>query len=735
MTWGVLNAAMLAGLLGVLIPLLVHLWSRRHEEMIDWGAMMFLELGERERRRPRLAGWLVMLTRMALLALVALALARPFWTPSGSAAGADATRGGGGRRDVVLVLDGSASMGRKVGGTTPRALALRWARGFVARLRPGDAVAVVVAGERARALVDPPSVDRGRIEAALDGVAASRGSSDLPSALVEAFRILERAPGPGRDVIVLGDGQRFAWRAGEPMRWGLVRDLHRRAPGPPHLWALAFGAGTPPDAPNGSLGPITTSRALVTPGMPVTVTTSLANAGPGPLTRAVELLVDGRAEPGSGRVVGPVPVGGKASLSFRVVPATLGEHLLSVRLVGDDAMPGDDEASAPIVVTAALPVLLVDGEPGLEPLSGATDFLRAALAPTGLDAAPIRASVVTAEALDAAALEGRRVVVLADVERLRGDQAAALGRFVEAGGGLVLAPGDRAAPEAWNAHAWMPARLGAVRGDSGRREAVAHPAPRTFRGPVLSRFARGDAPPLAEADLFAYRLLDPSPGSSVTARLDTGDPWAVEGRHGRGRVLLLAAPLGAGAGTLPVNPEFVPLVHEWAFHLASGRSEPRAVRPGEPLAFDLDPPPAAEVATLPLRVPGGAVVPAPVVRSPGAARAVYHDTSEPGVYRLSLPGPPGGFAHASVVGDPREFDLTPLGPGEAEGLARGWPLTFEPDPDRLAGRLFSPSHGRNEVWRGLVLAALAGLCLELWLTRRLVRGQVGPARGTDLSSR
>ncbi len=730
MTWGVQYAAMLAGLLGMLIPLIVHLWSRRYEEMTDWGAMMFLELGERERRRPRLAGWLVMLTRMALLALVALALARPFWTPSAdSATGAVAGRGGGGRRDVVLVLDGSASMRREVGGTTPHALALRWARGFVARLRPGDAVAVVVAGERARAPVDPPSVDRGPIEATLKGVAASRGSSDLPSALVEAFRILERAPGPARDVVVLGDGQRFAWRAGEPMRWGLVRDLHRRTPGPPHLWALAFGAGTPPDTPNGSLGPITTSRALVTPGMPVTVTATLANAGPGPLTRAVELLVDGRAEPGSGRVVGPVPVGGEASLAFRVVPAALGEHLLSVRLVGADAMPGDDEASAPVVVTAALPVLLVDGEPGVEPLSGATDFLRAALAPTGLDVAPIRASVVTAEALGAGALRGRRVVVLADVGRLRGDQAAALDRFVEEGGGLVLAPGDRADPEAWNAQAWMPARLGAVRGDSGRREAVAHPAPRTFRGPVLSRFAGGDAPPLAEADLFAYRVLAPLPGSSVTARLDTGDPWAVEGRHGRGRVLVLAAPLGAGAGTLPVNPEFVPLVHEWAFHLASGRSEPRAVRPGEPLAFDLDPIPAAEVATLPLRVPGGAVVLAPVVRSPGPARAVYRDTSEPGVYRLSLPGTPGGLAYASVVVDPREYDLTPLAAGEAAGLARGWPLTFEPDPDRLAGRLVSPSHGQNEVWRGLVLAALAGLCLELWLTRRLVRGQAGPARG------
>jgi hypothetical protein len=31
--------------------------------------------------------------------------------------------------------------------------------------------------------------------------------------------------------------------------------------------------------------------------------------------------------------------------------------------------------------------------------------------------------------------------------------------------------------------------------------------------------------------------------------------------------------------------------------------------------------------------------------------------------------------------------------------------------------------GRRELWRGLVLAALAGLCLEVYLTRRLVRSQ------------
>ena len=46
---------------------------------------------------------------------------------------------------------------------------------------------------------------------------------------------------------------------------------------------------------------------------------------------------------------------------------------------------------------------------------------------------------------------------------------------------------------------------------------MAHPAPRTFTGPVLSPFASGDAPPLAEADFFAYRVLSPTTGASVWA--------------------------------------------------------------------------------------------------------------------------------------------------------------------------------------------------------------------------
>ena len=52
---GVLNAAMLLGLAGVAIPVVIHLLNRRNDPVVDWAAMQFLELSPRERRRLNLS--------------------------------------------------------------------------------------------------------------------------------------------------------------------------------------------------------------------------------------------------------------------------------------------------------------------------------------------------------------------------------------------------------------------------------------------------------------------------------------------------------------------------------------------------------------------------------------------------------------------------------------------------------------------------------------------------------
>ena len=154
---------MLWGLLGISIPVIIHLLSRRRSVTIDWGAMQFLDIGRRARRKLQITELLLMAGRMLILAIVALALARPLLEPKGDSAAAKLVSGTSETRDYVLILDGSDSMGRKVGGTTPREMALSWAKGFAAKLKPGDSVTILLAKDRVRPLTDGPSYDRERI--------------------------------------------------------------------------------------------------------------------------------------------------------------------------------------------------------------------------------------------------------------------------------------------------------------------------------------------------------------------------------------------------------------------------------------------------------------------------------------------------------------------------------------------------------------------------------------------
>ncbi|MDE2507760.1 MAG: VWA domain-containing protein, partial [Planctomycetota bacterium] len=232
MSWGLAQTGMLAGLAGVAIPLVIHLLNQRRTTVVDWGAMQFLELGRRARRKFQLSEMLLMAGRMTLLALVALAMTRPFWMPAEAASPAGGSAFDAGlsavRRDVVLVIDGSGSMSRRAAdGESVRDAALRWARRFTESLGPGDSVAILSARDRVTPLLAPASYDLVKARAALDSVPAARGASDLAAAVAESLRLLDVGANPVRDVVVLGDGQAFAWRSDEPSRWQVVRALQR----------------------------------------------------------------------------------------------------------------------------------------------------------------------------------------------------------------------------------------------------------------------------------------------------------------------------------------------------------------------------------------------------------------------------------------------------------------------------------------------------------------------------
>ena len=150
-----------------------------------------------------------------------------------------------------------------------------------------------------------------------------------------------------------------------------------------------------------------------------------------------------------------------------------------------------------------------------------------------------------------------------------------------------------------------------------------------------------------------------------------------------------------------MNPDFVPLAHELVLHLAAGPTR-RQCRPARRADRVRPRGRGRRPRGRPSRCsrPTARRCACPAARSGESARVRYADTAEPGVYRLTFPNPPGGFAYALVAPDPREADPAPLDPAEAARLAEGWPLAFEPDPAALPARIASgDASPRREVWR------------------------------------
>src|SRR5438309_665939 len=121
-----LNPIMLAGLIAISVPIIIHLLNRRRFQKVVWAAMRFLKLSvEQNQRRMQIEDLILLALRCLLLALLALALARPaLMSNSKDVFGQSKVTG-------AIILDNSYSMGVSDGTQTDstrpaRPLSRRW---------------------------------------------------------------------------------------------------------------------------------------------------------------------------------------------------------------------------------------------------------------------------------------------------------------------------------------------------------------------------------------------------------------------------------------------------------------------------------------------------------------------------------------------------------------------------------------------------------------------------------
>ena len=140
-----LSPLFLVGTLSAAIPLIIHLSRSRRTKKIRFSTTRFLtDQFLRSYRMSRIKELLLLLARMLLFALLAIALAQPFIRPANQPLMTSEQP-----RTVVFVLDNSASMGYIDDGVSLFDRARGAAIEIVDSLQQGDRAAIVMAGRRA----------------------------------------------------------------------------------------------------------------------------------------------------------------------------------------------------------------------------------------------------------------------------------------------------------------------------------------------------------------------------------------------------------------------------------------------------------------------------------------------------------------------------------------------------------------------------------------------------------
>jgi hypothetical protein len=446
--------------LGVAIPIVIHLLFRLRSRKVDLGTLRFLRIVlEQNARRRRLKRWLLLALRMAAIVLLAVLFARPYLRARDQS---------GKDRLVAILIDRSASMQLKEKGRRLVDLAVEQAREVIAKCGKNTQIEVAFFDQAPRpvgagsasadgAPATGPSVNE--LLALVVGPEKMYSATNYGTALAWARDLCLGSPHEHKELYIYTDLQRSGldWTSVEPMPAGVgvhLVDLGRTAVN------------------NVGLTTVQTPRNLIRPGDSVNLQAGVFNAGPFPLEKmpVVLTLESGTRKHVLRERVGLEPAAA-GNVAFELPALSEGLWQGTVRIETDDDLAFDNVRYVAVLCAPPVKVLLADGDPRDSPLLAETYFLEASLrlAPRGENyvESPFRpVSAALGEGDRLADLAGQRIVVLANVPSLSRADAAALARFVEEGGGLLVFTGDRVTAEGYRAAAAAGLTVGEI-GASG----------------------------------------------------------------------------------------------------------------------------------------------------------------------------------------------------------------------------------------------------------------------------
>ncbi len=528
----------LMGALAVVIPVLIHLSQKTRKEAVRFPSLMFLtRVPYKEVRKQRIRHWLVFVLRTLVILLLTAAFARPLLENS-----ALGSVGMGDARETVIMLDQSFSM--SYGPRWDRALDA--ARRVVDGLRPEDRVTLILFSDRAE-MVEPPGRDVVALRSVIGQVRPTYRSTRYGPPLQLAEQVLRESELPRREAVIITDFQKAGWD----------EEVSAKLPQGTQLTRVDVAD---PDPVNIAVAEASLSRNYVSNREEVVVLVRITNQGVEPIVGLqVTLDVDGQRS--AERIV---DLAANDAIAVRFPPMPLPQR--DVRYViraGEDAMPVDNEYN--LVVSPGMPIsVLILQHPSASPEESL--YLERALA---IGREP-RYQVLTKRIneLVPSDLDRAAAVILNDAPYPPREAGSRLRRYVETGGGLLGVFGPRSGAGTWPAvmNDMLPGSIGgpvdrlAERGGTFSVTDYDHPVFELFSTPRSGDFS--------QTRVFRYRTLSQQTSAAVLARYDDGGIALAEAGFGQGKVLVWTSDMANSWNDFPVQPVFLPFVHQVVQYMA-----------------------------------------------------------------------------------------------------------------------------------------------------------------------
>lgn len=516
-----LSPLFLIGALAAAVPILMHLFHRKTDVVIDFPAVQLLTRAPaQQHRRRRLRELILLALRVAALILLALSFARPYLAGAAAFDTAPLT---------VIAVDTSLSMTAPGQFERAREAAVR-----AAAAAPASHALALIAFADAPSVIVEPTTDRAAIRAAITQLTAGAGGTRYRSVLGRAGELIGRREAR---MVIVTDLQRIGWEANDEggLPDGVAVDVISIAP------------------PAGNLAVTAAER------RDRRIVASIQNYGPAAVHASVR-AVAGETELNKAEIdLAPY---GATDVALSASWPSSGTVDVSV----DDrtGYQADNSRRVDLNATPVTPVTIVVADP-----TGATGglYLERALSVAG-----------GGNEFDVEVLDGREVarwtpadlarqgaVFIAGTRTLDRTGRDRLRDYLAQGGAVLLALG----PDV---------DLGTLGDVIGARLPVAdepvHASGATMiandsRHPIFRPFLSPSGA-LGDVQVDQHRRLNDESEHTVLARFSGGDAALTEQTVGKGQLLVFTSDLDNRWSRFPLNPAFVPFAVESARYLARG---------------------------------------------------------------------------------------------------------------------------------------------------------------------